>query len=83
MASSFEKYQKRRLISSYFSVVISISLVLFLVNITNYGFNLKAVRELAKYNDDSKKVNALFNEVFSVKLYLTGFSRFGVNNTWF
>lgn len=33
MATAFEKYQKRRLISSYFSVVISISLVLFLLGI--------------------------------------------------
>ncbi|OBX21266.1 cell division transport system permease protein [Gelidibacter algens] len=31
MASSFDKYQKRKLISSYFSVVISIALVLFLL----------------------------------------------------
>ncbi len=31
MTTSFERYQKRRLISSYFSVVISISLVLFLL----------------------------------------------------
>lgn len=31
MASSFERYQKRRLISSYFSVVLSIFLVLFLL----------------------------------------------------
>ena len=33
MGSSFEKYQKRRLISSYFSVVISIALVLFLMGL--------------------------------------------------
>jgi len=33
MSSSFEKYHKRRLISSYFSVVISISLVLFLLGL--------------------------------------------------
>lgn len=33
MANSFEKYQKRRLLSSYFSVVISVSLVLFLLGI--------------------------------------------------
>lgn len=33
MDTSFEKYQKRRLRSSYFSVVISIGLVLFLVGI--------------------------------------------------
>ncbi len=31
MASSFENYQKRRLISSYFSVILSIFLVLFLL----------------------------------------------------
>ncbi|MDX1470126.1 MAG: permease-like cell division protein FtsX [Flavobacteriaceae bacterium] len=31
MGTSFDKYQKRKLISSYFSVVISISLVLFLL----------------------------------------------------
>ncbi len=33
MSTSFEKYQKRRLISSYFSVVISIALVLFLLGV--------------------------------------------------
>lgn len=33
MASSFEKYQKRRLRSSYFSVTVSIALVLFLLGI--------------------------------------------------
>jgi len=31
MASSFEKFQKRRLVSSYFSVILSIFLVLFLL----------------------------------------------------
>ncbi|GGK60510.1 MULTISPECIES: oligosaccharide flippase family protein [Flavobacteriaceae] len=59
-------------IVNYGKYAFAISLVLFLVNITNYGFNLEAVRVLAKYNDDSKKINTLFNEVFSVKLYLTG-----------
>ncbi|QVY64792.1 ABC transporter permease [Polaribacter sp. Q13] len=33
MSSSFDSYQKRRLLSSYFSVVISIALVLFMVGI--------------------------------------------------
>ena len=33
MSSSFEKHQKRRLISSYFSVIISIALVLFLLGL--------------------------------------------------
>jgi len=43
-----------------------------LVNITNYGFNLTAVRDLAKFRKDKKKLNQIFNEVFSVKIYLTG-----------
>jgi len=33
MSSSFEKYQKRRLMSSYFSVVVSIALVLFMIGV--------------------------------------------------
>lgn len=33
MANAFEKYQRRKLISSYFSVVLSIALVLFLLGI--------------------------------------------------
>ena len=33
MDTSFEKYQRRRLRSSYFSVIISIALVLFLVGL--------------------------------------------------
>jgi len=33
MSSSFERYQKRKLISSYFSVVLSIALVLFLLGL--------------------------------------------------
>lgn len=36
MASSFDKFQKRRLISSYFSVVLSIFLVLFLLGILGF-----------------------------------------------
>ena len=33
MSTSFDKYQKRRLRSSYFSVIVSISLVLFMVGV--------------------------------------------------
>ena len=36
MSKSFEKYQKRKLISSYFSVIISIALVLFFLVITSF-----------------------------------------------
>ena len=36
MASSFDKFQKRRLLSSYFSVVLSVFLVLFLLGILGF-----------------------------------------------
>lgn len=36
MSSSFDKFQKRRLISSYFSVVLSVFLVLFLLGILGF-----------------------------------------------
>lgn len=50
MSSSFEKFQKRRLISSYFSVVLSIFLVLFLLGIL--GFFIINSKKLA---DDFKE----------------------------
>ena len=36
MSSSFDKFQKRRLISSYFSVVLSVFLVLFLLGLLGF-----------------------------------------------
>lgn len=54
MASSFEKFQKRRLISSYFSVVLSIFLVLFLLGIL--GFFIINSKKLA---DDFKEEIAM------------------------
>lgn len=58
MASSFEKYQKRRLISSYFSVVLSISLVLFLLGLL--GLFLINSNQLSRY----------FKEQIPVSIYL-------------
>jgi cell division transport system permease protein len=54
MASSFDKFQKRRLLSSYFSVVLSIFLVLFLLGIL--GFFIINSRKLA---DDFKEEIAM------------------------
>lgn len=46
MASSFDKYQKRKLVSSYISVVISIALVLFLLGCLGlFIFNAKKVAD--------------------------------------
>ena len=63
MSSSFEKHQKRRLISSYFSVVISIALVLFLLgslgllvlNAKSVSDNFKEQVILTIYLEDSSK----------------------------
>jgi cell division transport system permease protein len=54
MASSFERFQKRRLLSSYFSVVLSIFLVLFLLGIL--GFFIINSKKLA---DDFKEEIAM------------------------
>ncbi|AXT18373.1 FtsX-like permease family protein [Flavobacteriaceae bacterium AU392] len=63
MSSSFEKHQKRRLISSYFSVIISIALVLFLLgllgmlvlNANTISNNFKERVQLNIYFNDSAK----------------------------
>ena len=46
------------------------SLVLFFVNIMRYGFNLSIVRVVSKNREDSKYISRVFNQVFSVKLFL-------------
>ncbi|WP_338732642.1 cell division protein FtsX [Mangrovimonas cancribranchiae] len=58
MSSSFERYQKRRLISSYFSVVLSIALVLFLLGL------------LGLLVLNAKKVSDHFKEQVVVTIYL-------------
>ena len=65
MSSSFEKYQTRKLVSSYFSVVISIALVLFLLgilgllvlNATKVSDHFKEQVVMTIYlNDDAKDI---------------------------
>lgn len=58
MSSSFDKYQNRKLISSYFSVVISIALVLFLLG------------SLGMLVLNAKKVADHFKEQVVVTIYL-------------
>lgn len=58
MRTSFEKYQRRRLISSYFSVVISIGLVLFLLGL------------LGLLVLNTKKVADHFKEQIAMTVYL-------------
>ncbi|RXG18225.1 cell division protein FtsX [Leeuwenhoekiella aestuarii] len=58
MSSSFEKFQRRRLISSYFSVILSIALVLFLLGL------------LGLLVLNSKKVADHFKEQIALTIYL-------------
>ncbi len=58
MSKSFEKYQKRRLLTSYLSVVLSITMVLLMVGLL--GLTVLKYRNLSSY----------FKEKVSVTLYL-------------
>ena len=58
MSSKYEKFQKRRLISSYFSVVLSITLVLFLLGM------------LGLIVLNSKQVGDYFKEQIPFSVYL-------------
>lgn len=57
MSSSFDKFQKRRLITSYFSVVLSVFLVLFLLGI------------LGLFIINSKKLSDDFKEGIAMSVY--------------
>ena len=58
MASSFEKFQKRRVVSSYFSVVLSVFLVLFLLGI------------LGLFVINSKRISDNFKEDIVMTVFL-------------
>lgn len=60
MPSSFEKYQKRRLITSYFSVVISIALVLFLLGLL--GLLVLNTKKVADYFKETIAIGVYFKD---------------------
>lgn len=55
---------------NYGTYAFAMAIVLFFVNILNYGFDLSSVRILAINKDNPVKIRQLFNEVISVKLFL-------------
>ena len=59
-------------LANYGRYAFAMAFILFFVNVLNYGFNLSTVRELVKNKNNPAKINALFNEVISVKLVLFG-----------
>ncbi|MDO9261262.1 MAG: permease-like cell division protein FtsX [Flavobacteriaceae bacterium] len=61
MATSFEKYQKRKLRSSYFSVVNSISLILFLVGIL--GLLVLKTKKITDHFKEQIVVTVYFKDI--------------------
>lgn len=60
MAQSFESYQKRKLISSYFSVVLSIALVLFLLGVL--GLLVLNAKKMADHFKEQISVSVFFKD---------------------
>ncbi len=60
MGKSFEQYQKRKLISSYFSVVLSIALVLFLLGIL--GLLVLNAKKMADHFKEQITISVFLNE---------------------
>lgn len=61
-------------IQNYGLYAFAIALMFSFMNISNYGFDLVAVRTLAKNTTkNNKQINTIFNEVLSVKIYIIGF----------
>ncbi len=65
MSKSFEKYQKKRLRSSYFSVIISIALVLFLVGLL--GMMVLKTKALAKHFKEQVTLNVFLSDNINKK----------------
>ncbi|MDP2089804.1 MAG: permease-like cell division protein FtsX [Flavobacteriaceae bacterium] len=61
MATSFEKYQKRKLRSSYFSVVVSIALILFLVGIL--GLLVLKTKKITDHFKEQIVVTVYFKDI--------------------
>jgi len=57
---------------NYGNYAFAMAMILFFVNVLNYGFDLSAVRDLVKNKNNSLIMTQLFSEVFSVKLFLLG-----------
>jgi len=60
MSSSFERYQRRRLIGSYFSVIISIGLVLFLLGLL--GLLVLNTKKAADYFKEQIPLTVYFKD---------------------
>ena len=57
-------------LENYGIYAFSLSIVLILVNILNYGFDYTAVREIANSNKAPEVINKVFNETLNVKFFI-------------
>jgi O-antigen/teichoic acid export membrane protein len=57
-------------IINYGTYAFAMALMLFFVNVLNYGFDLSAVRELAIHKENKAKISEIVSKVISVKLFL-------------
>jgi cell division transport system permease protein len=64
MSNSFEKYQKKRLRSSYLSVIVSIALILFLVGLL--GLIILKTKSLAQHFKEQVTLNIFLNDMEDV-----------------
>ncbi len=55
-------------------VVFGQSVIMFFSIITDFGFNLSAVKEVSIHREDKKRVEEIFNSVFLIKLFLAAIS---------
>ncbi|MCL4123392.1 UNVERIFIED_CONTAM: hypothetical protein GTU68_027813 [Idotea baltica] len=60
MSTSFEKYQKRRLKSSYFSVILSIAFVLFLLGL--FGLLVLNTKKISDYFKEQSSITIFLND---------------------
>lgn len=61
---------------NYGKYAFAYSLIFYLLNITQYGFGLSAVREIAINRNDTSALNRTFSDVFTAKIYLLLFTIF-------
>lgn len=61
-------------IQQYGAIVLALSLIAYFQSITDYGFNLSATREIARYRTSQKKLNFIYSKTIVTKAYLLLFS---------
>ncbi|MBN1668938.1 MAG: flippase [Anaerolineales bacterium] len=70
-------------IANYGAVAFVQSLTIYLVMLTEYGFNLSATREIARQRDDPEAINRIAGQVWGAKVVLGLCSLFVLGLAWY